>query len=405
MNNKIDRRTFAWQCCSAVLGVSALGGSSFGASVPSANPLSEKFLGQLPKMMEWSGVPGVQIAVVEKGRLIWKGNFGVSNSQTKEPVTDATVFQAASLSKPVFSYAVLMLHEEGKIDIDKPLMDYYPTEYIPDEPRARQITARHVMSHSSGLQNWRFQPNAKLQLAFSPGERYSYSGEGFYYLQRVVELITGTGLEQFMQERMLKPLGMKRSSYFWIPEYENALALGHTNRGVVRPTFGAEYIPKMLELAAAWNKPLGTWKIEDLEKAYPLIDPKLAVLPNFMTMNAAASLQTTVTDYAQFLIKMLEPSRRDKFGLKTETLREMFKPQTKINDAISWGTGVSLENQDKNSYFWHWGDNGTFRAFMLGEPARQWGIVILTNGFFGQRIWERVAREALNKEMASFLWV
>jgi len=403
MKNKINRRTFAIQSGASILGLSALQGM---ASIPpKAKPLSEKFLAQLPKMMDWAGVPGVQIGIIEEGSLTWKGDFGVKNAETKEPVTAETVFPAASLSKPVFSYAVLKLYEEGKFDINKPLMDYWPIEYIPNEPRAKQITARHVLTHSTGLPNWRFQPSANLQLAFNPGEKYSYSGEGFYYLQRVIEKITGLGLEQFMQEKILQPFGMKQSSYFWLPGYEKSLVSGHTNRGLVRPTFGAENLPKMLELATQWNKPLGNWKIEDLEKAYPLIDSKWTILPNFMTMNSAATLQTTVTDYAQFLIKMLNPSKENKFSLKNETLKEMLKPQLKVNDVISWGIGTSLEIRENKSYFWHWGDNGIFRAFMLGDPAKQWGIVIFTNGAFGQKIWERVVREATNQEFASFFWV
>jgi CubicO group peptidase (beta-lactamase class C family) len=404
MKNKINRRAFALHSGAAVLGLSATSG--FAANqFKESNPLSEKFLSQLPKMMDWAGVPGLQIAIVENEKLIWKREFGIKNAETKEPVTADTVFQAASLSKPLFGYAVLKLSEEGKIDLNKRLVNYLPVEYIPDDSRAGQVTARHVLSHSSGLQNWRFRATDKLQLAFNPGEKYSYSGEGFYYLQRVVEKITGQGLDQLMRERVFEPFGMKRSSYFWLPEFEKSLAAGHTNRGQVRPTFGAENIPKLVELAVQWNKPLGAWKIEDLEKAYPIIDPKLPVLPNFMTLNAAATLQTTVTDYAQFLIKMLNPNKGDKFSLKPETLKEMLKPQIKINDVLSWGIGIPLETQDNNFYFWHWGDNGNFKAFMLGNPAKKWGMVIFTNGSNGQKIWERVVREATKQEHAFFLWV
>jgi CubicO group peptidase (beta-lactamase class C family) len=404
MENKINRRAFAVQSGATFLGLAG-GLKTLAATPAKGNPLSDKFLAHLPKMMDWSGVPGMQIGVVEKESLIWKGEYGLKNSETKEKVTHETVFPAASLSKPVFAYAVLKLREEGLIDLDRPLINYLPIEYIPNDPRGKTVTARHVLSHSSGLQNWRFGATDKLQLEFNPGERFSYSGEGFFYLQRVVEKITGLGLEQFMRERVFQPFGMKQSSYFWVPEYEKSVTKGHNNRGQVRPTFGAENIQKMVELAAQWNRPLGTWKYEDMEKALPIIDAKMPVFPNFMPMNAAASMQTTVTDYGQFLIKMLNPASGDKFSLKKETWQEMLKPQTKINEVLSWGIGIGLENQNNESYFWHWGDNGNFKAFVLGIPAKKWGIVIFTNGRNGHKIWERVIKEATNQDLASFLWV
>ena len=404
MKSKINRRAFAIQSGASILGLSALTGIA-AESAKSSLPLSKEFLERLPKVMDWAGVPGAQVAVVEKGNLIWKGEFGVKNAETKDPVTAQTVFPAASLSKPVFSYAVLKLHEEGKIDINKPLADYLPIDDISNDPRAKTITARHVMSHSSGWQNWRFQPTDKLQLAFAPGEKFSYSGEGIFYLQRVVEKITGLGLQQFMSERIFQPLGMKQSSYIWMPDYEKTLTAGHSNRGEVRPSFGAENIPKMIEIAAKWNKPLETWSYEDMAKAFPLMDPKLPILPNFMTLNAAASLQTTATEYAQFLMQMLDPAKSGKFVLKPETLREMQTPQIKINDVLSWGLGIGLENFEGSPYFWHWGDNGNFKAFVLGHPAKNWGIVIFTNGRNGHKIWERIIREATKKDFASFLWV
>lgn len=404
MKNKINRRTFAIQSGASLLGLSAISGFASNG-LQKNKPLSQKFLTQLPKMMEWAGVPGVQVGLVEKDKLTWKGEYGVKNAETKEAVTGETVFPAASLSKPVFTYAVLKLREEGLIELDKPLIDYLPIEYIPNEPRAKQVSARHVLSHSSGLQNWRFQATDKLQLEFAPGSSFSYSGEGFFYLQRVIEKITGLGFEQFMQERVFKPLGMKHSSYFWLPEYEKSLTAGHTNRGQMRPSFGAENIPKFIELASQWNKPLGTWKYEDFEKAMPIVQARLPVFPNFIPMNAAASMQTTVTEYAQFLIKMMNPLPNDKFTLKSESLNEMLKPQIKINNALSWGLGIGLENQDGNSWFWHWGDNGNFKNFVVGNFVKKWAMVIFTNGRNGHKIWERIIRESAKTDFASFLWV
>jgi CubicO group peptidase (beta-lactamase class C family) len=403
MQEKLNRRNFVRSAAAGAVGLSMLSGRAGAAEA--AAPLSKEFLARLPNLMEWAGVPGIQIGVIEEARLTWTGEFGVKNAETKESVTAETVFPAASLSKPVFAYAVLKLYDEGLLDLDRPLIEYLPIEYVPDDPRGKAINARHVLSHSSGLQNWRFQAADKLQLSFSPGTGFSYSGEGFFYLQRVVEKITGLGLQQFMRERIFEPLGMRQSSYIWRPEYEKTLTAGHTNRGQVRPAFGAEMIPKMVDLANKWNKPLESWKYEDLERALPLLDPKMLVFPNFMMMNAAASMQTTVTDYARFLGLLLDPSPPANLKLKSETVAEMLKPQITINSVLSWGFGVGLENMDGRNYFWHWGDNGNYKAFVVGDRAKNAGMVIFTNGRNGHKIWERIVREVTKKDFASFLWV
>jgi hypothetical protein len=83
----------------------------------------------------------------------------------------------------------------------------------------------------------------------------------------------------------------------------------------------------------------------------------------------------------------------------------MLKPQVKINNELSWGVGIGLENFGGNNYFWHWGDNGNFKAFVIGNPAKNWGMVIFTNGRNGHKIWERIVREATKKDFASFFWV
>ncbi|MBX7173364.1 MAG: beta-lactamase family protein [Pyrinomonadaceae bacterium] len=404
MKNKINRRTFAIQSGASILGLSALNVFA-SVSAKSSSPLSKEFLEELPKMMELANVPGVAAAVVENGKLSWSGEFGVKNAETKEPVTSETVFPVGSLGKPVFAYTALLLKDEGLLDLDRPLIDYLPIDYVPNEPRAKTITARQVLSHSSGLQNWRFQTNQQLQLAFNPGERFSYSGEGIYYLQRIVEKITGKGFEQFMREKVFEPFGMKHSSYFWLPEYEKNLVTSHNREGQVAQYLSTPQIPKMLELATKWNKPVETWTYEDVERAFPLVETRVPALPTFFSINAAGTLQLTVKDYAQILIRMLDKSSRDKFSLKDETLKEMLTTKSKINSALSWGLGIGLETNKDGSYFWHWGEGVNYRTFVIGNRTKKWGIIVFTNARNGQRICERIITAAAKKDFASFLWV
>src|SRR5215475_4594580 len=138
----------------------------------------------VPVLMKAADVPGLSIALVRNGNVAWVRAFGVKDSKSKAPVTDETVFEAASLSKPVFAYAVLKLVDAGQIDLDKPLNQYLPGDYdVGQDPRLSQVTARRVLSHTTGFPNWR---SGALKIHFTPGERFSYSGEGFVYLSKVI---------------------------------------------------------------------------------------------------------------------------------------------------------------------------------------------------------------------------
>src|SRR5215204_167580 len=235
----------------------------------------------LPALMKAADIPGVSIALVREGKPVWTHGFGVKNSETKEAVTEETVFEAASLSKPVFAYAVLKLVDAGKLDLDAPLNKYLPGSYdvAPDDARVNQITARRVLTHTTGFPNWRQPRGAKiLPLYFAPGERFSYSGEGFVYLSKVVEQITGMKFDDFMRETVFKPLGMTSSSFTWQERYKQLKAFNHNLLG--NPSGQGEGV----------------------------------------NPNAAGSLQTTA-DYAKFVAAVLNGT-----GLKKATLRAMLTP-------------------------------------------------------------------------------
>ncbi len=177
-------------------------------------------------------VPGLSIALIRDARVVWQRSFGVANSATNQPVIDDTIFEAASLSKPVFAYGVLRLVEKGKLDLDAPLVKYLPKPYVANDDRANLITARMVLTHTTGFPNWSI--NQPLKTQFKPGERFSYSGEGFVYLQKVVEHLTGQLLDQVMRKEVFEPLGMTSSSYVWMDKYENLKATGHDSAGAAR---------------------------------------------------------------------------------------------------------------------------------------------------------------------------
>jgi CubicO group peptidase (beta-lactamase class C family) len=153
----------------------------------------------LPQLMKEGEVPGLAIALIRDGEVVWHHGFGVKDSKTKDPVDDATVFEAASLSKPVFACAVLNLVDAGKFDLDKPLNKYMPGNFDVDDVRLSQITARHVLTRTTGFSNGYNGKNRKM--FFAPGERFSYLGDGFEYLWMVIEYVTGEQLKSIVPRR------------------------------------------------------------------------------------------------------------------------------------------------------------------------------------------------------------
>jgi CubicO group peptidase (beta-lactamase class C family) len=175
-------------------GATAAASVAFGRPPSKGNTLRDRsgpwipaddFMAELPRLMEVVSLPGLAMATVEDGEVIWTRAVGVTNVETRAPVRADTMFEAASLSKPVFAYVVLKLADEKRIDLDRPLVEYRRPDYLPAHPHIDLITARDVLRHSTGLPNWRNRPEDSLVPAFKPGSRFRYSGEGFFWLQLV----------------------------------------------------------------------------------------------------------------------------------------------------------------------------------------------------------------------------
>ena len=133
---------------------------------------------QIPQLMDKAKVPGLSIAIIKDAKLFWRRGFGVKDNASKEPVDNDTVFEAASTSKPVFAYAVMKLCERGIMNLDTPLTKYTSERFLEGDSRLDRITARHVLSHTSGFPNFRSKEKP-LKIHFTPGEKWSYSGEGY----------------------------------------------------------------------------------------------------------------------------------------------------------------------------------------------------------------------------------
>jgi CubicO group peptidase (beta-lactamase class C family) len=323
-------------------------------------------------LIKRADVPGLSIALIRDGQVMWHHGFGVANADTGQPVSDSSVFEAASLSKPVFAYAVLKLVDAGKLDLDTPLTKYMPGAYVENDDRLNLITARIVLSHRTGFPNWR--PDGQpLKIHFRPGEKFSYSGEGIVYLQKVVEHITGESLDAVMTRLVFDPLQMTSSSYVWQEKFDTLKVFGHNSIGKV----------------GGRNKPDAA--------------------------NAAASLNTTALDYARFVAAIMNGT-----GLKKATIEQMLTPEVKLDEtcvnclgpmsgklseSLGWGLGWGLQQTADGLSFWHWGDNGNAKAFVVGFEKQKLGVVIFANGSNGLSIAPEIVAAAVGGKQPALAWL
>lgn len=316
--------------------------------------------------MDSAHVPGLSIAIIRHNKLYYSQGYGLTKADSTQRVSPATIFDAASLSKPVFAYAVLQLVEQGVIDLDKPMYEYLPYPDVASDDRYRKITARMVLSHRTGFPNWRKnRQSPELAMSFTPNERFGYSGEGFVYLQKVVEKITGKALNDLMTERVFKPLQMTRSSYVWNPAFNDNFAFPHSREG----------------------------KSEPHDKSNQA--------------NTAYSLQTTADDYAKFLMAILTAT-----GLKSSTVDQMVSSQGRLpnqfsnatntlSPSLSWGLGFGVEHTSESDYFWHWGDNDTYKCYVVGSRQHQDAVVYFTNSFNGLGLLGEITRQFMGFDTAT----
>lgn len=379
---------------------------------------SDEFLeSQLPLYMQFANVPGVSIAVIEDGTVAWTRAIGLSNVETKEPVRTDTPFEAASMGKPIFVYAAMKLVEEGLLDLDRPLVKYMPRPSFlaPDDPDLDKVTVRDVMRHSTGLPNWSATPDAgtgqvpPARTAYPPGKRVDYSGTGMFWLQLVVESVSGLALGTLMRTRLFDHARTNAANYGWSEEIARACAYSH--RVEFDPkveTWVAELEPNqymrvrgdpLLPIAKRVGKPISDWKYADMVRfaaeAHPF-DP-LAPVPLFLFPNAAYSLTITPTDYAKLLILGMDGRTRSSWEITEQTRREMLTNQmTNRRDLVGFGLGWHVDKNTAGSgtIFGHRGRNGSMTCISLADAQRRRGIVVMTNGSDGAKVYGAILRAA-----------
>jgi CubicO group peptidase (beta-lactamase class C family) len=296
--------------------------------------------------MKKNSVPGLSIVIFNDNKIEYCKGFGVKSSVTGNPVDEATVFKAASFSKTLTAYAAMILVEKGILTLDEPLNKYLKKEYLPDRKYSDQITLRMVLTHTSGLSNDSDGKDRKVY--FKPGSYFSYSGAGFRYLQQVIEDVTGMSFSDFMEQTILKPLGMASSSFVFKEDLVSLLASGH-RAGVASPI-------------------------------------------REMDVNAAYSLLSTPTDMAKFNMEICRPTL-----LKPETVTQMLSSMIKWQNNIYWGLGIGLLKSPDEDFFWHWGSVHYYCSIMVASQESKRGVVIMTNSNTGMKLAQELAIKIINE--------
>ena len=339
------RRDFLIQTSLAAVGLSMQ--NLNGPRDAFVDSLIEAWTAGIPRWLQEARLPAASLAIVRNGQLAWRRAFGVKDTGTNEPVDGDSVFAACSNTKPVFAYGVLKLVEKGMLDLDTPLTRYTKRRVTAD-PRIDLITARHVLSHTTGFPNWRQGPDLPIQ--FAPGSQYQYSGEGFSYLQAIVGEITSQSFERFMLDNILLPLGMTASGITWDMTSVRKIAKPHDESGRRIP---GKYV----------SPPSGPEAAEGIAR-----------------YGAAAMLMTTPADYATFLLEYLRPRPADDFRLTEKSRQEMLRPQVKTashSEGLAWALE---QHEGAPLIFAHSGQDAGYYCVAAGCLERRSGLIVMMNG-------------------------
>jgi CubicO group peptidase (beta-lactamase class C family) len=190
----------------------------------------------VPERMKELDVPGVGLAVVSSGQIVYSGTFGKADTWTKRPVTPATRFEAGELGEAVAAYGALGMVRDKLLFLDAPLSRDLPAPWLRDARDNAGVTLRQVLTNTSGLGDNAAHPSRVT--GFQPGSRFSHSGVGFIYLQHVMEAVEGKPFEEIMEARAFGPLGMGASSY--VRGDRAPLARGYVPVGFLLTSF---YLP------------------------------------------------------------------------------------------------------------------------------------------------------------------
>ena len=306
------------------------------------------------RMSHWltfAGVPAVGIGLIDSGKVRQIMVYG--DLRENDPAPWNAIFQVASLTKPVTAMLTLKLVSTGKWDMDEPLSHYWVDPDVLNDPRHLLLTSRHVLTHQTGFDNWRWNnKSGKLVFNFDPGTKFKYSGEGFEYLKHALENKFSMPLEKLADSLLFRPLGMTDTWYTWSDDIDLArYAVPHDTSG------------KELEI------------------------------PKNYEASAADFLKTSIADYCRLGVAVMNGTL-----LTEEVFRDMVTPQARVGKYESFGLGWDIMNDLSNGEYilFHTGSDPGTRTAVILFPVSRRGIVIFTNGDYGNRMIELIVLEYID---------
>ncbi|TAG14129.1 MAG: class A beta-lactamase-related serine hydrolase [Sphingobacteriia bacterium] len=341
-------------------------------------------------LMNAAKVSGVAIAVFNQNKSVFSRTYGLANVQKNIPFLASSVMYGASFAKTVFAYIAMQLLDEKLIELDKPLVDYLPkdlTDYklngwrrgyqdLKGDDRYKKITARICLMHTTGFPNWRwFEADKKIKIKFEPGTRYSYSGEGLYLLQFVIEQITGKDYETLSQERVFKPLGMVNTSQVWQTRFDSSICYGHNAMG----------------------------------NPYELMKWKEA--------SAGGSMSTTLEDFTKFYTALISRKNLSKKSFEAMTSKQIrirsraqFGPLSRVdstdNDTIElgYGLGVGVLKSPFGRAFFKEGHDEGWGHYSICFPNKKIAVIIMTNNDNGESIFKELLAYTIGDIYTPWQW-
>ena len=315
---------------------------------------------------------GVSVAVINNGAIEWAKAYGVVEVGGTQAVTTETMFQAASISKPVAAMGALRLVEQGKLSLDEDVNLKLKSWKTPENEftKEQKVTLRRLVSHSAGLTVHGFRGymagepvptltqaldgqkpanSAPIRVDTLPGSKWRYSGGGYNVMQQLIIDVTGKSFPDFMREAVLERIGMANSAYEQPlpPSQAGRAAVGHRMDGTPMP---------------------GKW----------VTHPEMA----------AAGLWTTATDLARFAIAVINA----KMGKSNRLISREMAAQMLTKQIGDWGLGVSLAGEGKTFSFGHGGSNLGFKCQLVAFPETGQGAAVMTNGDQGSRLVAEIIR-------------
>lgn len=287
------------------------------------------------RYLKQKNIPALGLGYIENGTIKQISVFG--ELEKGKPATQNTIWNVASLTKPIVALIALKLIDSKKLSLDEPIYKYYIDPDIIDDPRTKKLTTRIVLSHQTGFSNFRGNNvDGKLHFEFDPGSQYQYSGEGYEYLRKVLESKFNKPIEQLADELIFGPLKMNDTKFVWDKEVDETKF-------------------------AKWHKSNG--------ELYPL--------EKNTTANGADNLLTTVEDYSKFMVYVMNGAE-----LSKQLQKEMTKNQVSINDYKHFGLGWWIDeniNSNNDYAMVHGGDDIGVHTIAFITPKSKQGLLIFTN--------------------------